>query len=218
MPKITEVSPQKKNPKRFNVYLDGVFAFGADEDLVVEQRLIVGKVIDPQNLDKIVFEAEVGRLMERMYRLLGLRLRSEKEIRDYIRNLSFKRKIKGDEEISDLVTERLIEKLKQKGMINDLEFAKIWLESRAKKRGLQLVKSELYKKGIDREIIESLLSNTTDTTDQETTAEALLEKRLPRWKGLSLIDQKKKSYEFLIRRGFEYDIVKKVVEKSLEIR
>ena len=34
--KITQVERQKKNPKRFNVYLDGVFSFGADEDLIVD--------------------------------------------------------------------------------------------------------------------------------------------------------------------------------------
>ena len=43
MSKITSVEPQKKNPKRFSIFLDGEFAFGADEDLVVDKRLVVAK-------------------------------------------------------------------------------------------------------------------------------------------------------------------------------
>ena len=57
MPKITSVEPQKKNLRRFNVYLDGEFAFGADEDLVVNKRLVVGKEISKEDLEKILFEA-----------------------------------------------------------------------------------------------------------------------------------------------------------------
>ena len=85
MGKITSVEPQKKNPKRFNVFIDGEFAFGADEDLVVNYRLIPGKNIDSQVFKKLLSEAEVGKLMERMYNLFSIRQRSEKEVRDYLK-------------------------------------------------------------------------------------------------------------------------------------
>src|SRR3989338_2417073 len=144
--KITEVSPQKKNLKRFNVFLDGVFAFGADEDLIVDRRLLVGKILNTEDLEKLLFEAEVGKLMERMYGLFNIRQRSEKEIKDYLRNLSFKRKIKDSEEISVQAIELLVSKLKQKRLLNDKEFATSWFEARSKKKGLQAIKAELYKK------------------------------------------------------------------------
>ena len=137
MSKITLVEPQKKNPHRFNIYLDGVFGFGADEDTVVKFRLVPGKVIEPTDLEKILFETEVGKLMGRMYNLFSIRMRSEKEVRDYIRNLSFKRKfrsraksklveqeVKEPEEISQVVVESLIQNLKNKGLLNDEVFAK----------------------------------------------------------------------------------------------
>ena len=111
--KITQVDQQKRNPRRFNVYLDGQFGFGVDEDLIVDRRLIIGKELSPADLEKILFETEVGKLMVRVYTLLNIRLRTEKEIRDYMRALSFKRKVKGDDEISEMVIESLIEKLKQ---------------------------------------------------------------------------------------------------------
>lgn len=218
MSKITSVEQQKKNPKRFNVFLDGEFGFGADEDLVVEWRLIPGKLLDTSDVEKLLFEAEVGKLMERMYRLFGLRQRSEREIRNYLKNLSFKRKIKDQEEISESAVELLINKLKQKRLLNDEEFAKSWVEARrkSKQKGIRALKAELYQKGIDRQIIEEVLADELEGTEEQLVAQAL-EKKMRVWKNLSKLELKKKVYEFLLRRGFEYEIVKKIVNKIIEL-
>lgn len=220
MQTITSVEPQKKNSKRFNVFLDGQFAFGADEDLVVNQRLIPGKVIEPRGLDKLLFESEVGKLMERMYGLFSVRGRSEKEIRDYLKNLSFKRKIKDQDEISQVSMDLIIERLKQKEMLNDLEFAKAWVQSRrrSKQKGINALKAELYQKGISKEIIEEVLGQELSGENEELSEEKLavkaLEKKLKSWKNLEPQKLKQKSLEFLMRKGFDYEIVKTVLDKN----
>lgn len=168
-------------------------------------------------MEKLLFEAEVGKLMERMYRLFNIRQRSEKEVRDYLRNLSFKRKIKGKEEISETAIELLIQKLKQKRLLDDQEFAKAWVEARKKKKGPRVLKQELFQKGIYREIIEQVLSDEGKVTGQEETADQLLKKKMRVWKDLPALEFKKKAYEFLIRRGFEYEIVKDIIEKLSKI-
>lgn len=215
MPKVTEVSSQKKNPKRYNVFLDGQFAFGADEDLVVNHRLLPGKEVSPADLEKLLFEAEVGKLIERMYRLFNVRARSEKEIRDYLRNLSFKRKLQGDEEISELTVEQLIDRLKKKGLLNDELFAEAWVDARrrSKKKGVKVLQSELMQKGIDREVVEKVLAE--NQVDEEKLAKEALEKKLKIWDNLPPLEFKKKASDFLLRRGFAYEIVKGVVDKFL---
>jgi regulatory protein len=218
MPKITSVKPQKKNPRRFNIFLDGQFGFGADEDLVVDHRLVVGKIIESGELEEILFDGEVGKLMERVYGLSNIRMRSEKEIRNYLKTLSFKRKVKGEEEISPIVIESTIDKAINKGLINDLEFAKAWVESRSKKKGPQIIKRELFQKGIDREIIEEVISEQVTGYSQERTAEKLLERKERIWKNLPILEFKKKALDFLIRRGFEYSLSKDVVEKLAKLR
>jgi regulatory protein len=224
MPKITSVEPQKKNPQRFNVFIDEQFAFGADEDLIVAHRLVVGKNIDPQDLNKLLYEAEVGKLMERMYGLFSVRQRSEREVRDYLRNLSFKRKVKGKEEISDSSIDLLIERLKQKGLLNDLEFARSWVEARrkSKQKGVRALQAELYQKGIDRGIVEEVLDQESIVMGQELSEEELakqaLEKKLRSWKNLEPQELKKKAIEFLLRRGFEYSLVRSVVENLFRMR
>lgn len=215
MPKITSLEPQK-NSHRFNIYLDGQFSFGADEDLVVEHRLVVGKNLALEDLEKLLFEAEVGKLMERMYGLFSIRQRSEKEIRDYLTNLSFKRKVKVQEEISVQVIELLISKLKQKRLLNDAEFAQSWFDARSKIKGIKVIKGELFKKGIDKEIIKEVISSKSSDIEQESVVSKLMEKRWPRLLNFPPLERKKRAYEFLLRRGFEYDLVKAVIEKKIE--
>ncbi|OGE14492.1 hypothetical protein A3F00_03985 [Candidatus Daviesbacteria bacterium RIFCSPHIGHO2_12_FULL_37_11] len=215
--KITQVEPQKSKG-RFNIFLDGQFAFGADEDLVVDNRLVIGKEIAQEDLGKILQEAEVGKLMERMYRLFNIRQRSEKEILDYLKNLSFKRKLKGQEEISLIICTTTVGQLKKKGLINDKEFARSWIESRSKKRGKKLIKMELLQKGISRDIVEDILndSNHFNKVSEEQVAENLLQKKVKVWKNLPEMEMKKKSTDFLLRRGFEYPVAKLTIEKLLK--
>ena len=218
--KITAVEPQKKRKGRFNIFLDGKFAFGADEDSVVNNRLITGKDISTENLEKILFEVEIGKLMERMYRLFSIRQRSEKEIRDYLKILSFRNKIKDEEELSDVVIETLITNLKKKGLINDEIFAREWVNARqrSKQKGRTAIKSELIQKGIDKEIIENVLLESGGEEKEKLLAVQSLEKKARVWKGLEELEFKKKAIDFLIRRGFDYSLAKEVVIQFLNKR
>lgn len=212
MPRVS-LERQKRNPQRYNVFLDGVFAFGADEDLVVNFRLLPGKEIQEQDLEKLLYEAEVGKLMERMYRLFNVRQRSEKEVRDYFRRLNFKRKIEQWDQVSGLVVGQVVERLKSKGMINDEIFARSWVDARrrSKRKGLIALKVELTQKGVDRETINQVLSE--EVVDEEKMARESLEKKLKSWQNLPKIEFKKKAYQYLLRQGFEYGIITNVVEK-----
>lgn len=226
MPKITSVEPQKRSAsrrtKRFNVFLDGEFAFGADEDLVVEHRLVPGKVLDTSDVEKLLFEAEVGKLMERMYRWFSLRQHSEKEVRNYFRVKNQESRIKGKEQISQLAIDALIENLKKKDMVNDLEFAKAWTEARrsSKQKGIRAIKAELFQKGIDKEIIEEALrlaDARSGQVSEEDLAKLALEKKMRSWKNLDPQKFRQKAIEFLLRKGFEYNVAKEAVEKTAKL-
>ncbi len=217
--KITSVEPQtlqlRSGYKRFNIFLDGQFAFGADEDLVVEKRLVPGKLLTPSEVKQLLVEAEVGKLMEKMYRWFEIRQRSEKEVKDYFRIKNLELRIKGKETVSDLSVESVIATLKRKGILNDLQFAKAWIDARSKKKGIRVIKQELFQKGISKEIIEEI-SNKMQDTNWEEVASKLLEKKLRVWRNLEPLKLKKKAFDFLMRRGFEYDVVSDAIEKILE--
>ena len=223
--KISQVERQKKNSKRFNIYLDGKFAFGADEDSLVDHRLIVGKELSQEEFERVLFATEVGKLMERMYGLFSVRGRSEKEVRDYLRQLNFKRKLKDKEALSDTVMDALIERLKQKDFLNDERFANEWIHARrnSKQKGINAIKSELYQKGIEREIIERLLDprlreddNDSEYESEEKLAMQSLEKKVKNIEILEDPREKQRILGFLMRKGFSYDISRSVIEVFLK--
>ena len=103
--------------------------------------------------------------------------------------------------------------------MSDEQFAKAWVQSRrkSKKKGKIALKAELYQKGIDKEIIDEILDETTPESEEQLAQEAL-EKKMKVWENLPSLDLKKKAYEFLMRRGFEYEIVRQVTENLIKRR
>lgn len=218
MPRITLVEPQLRNPHRFNIFLDGEFAFGCDEDLIVEKRLVVGKELTTLEVEQLIQEAEIGKLMEKMYRLFSIRQRSEKEVKDYFRVKNQESRVKGKEAISNLALELVIKKLKQKGLLNDLEFAKSWIEARRRSRqkGDRLIKLELSQKGVAKEIIGEAFSLQLSAISEEDLAMKAMEKKMRVWKDLSKLEFKKKAYQYLGRKGYDFETISTIIEKSLQ--
>lgn len=156
----------------------------------------------------------VDKLIQHLDKLFSVRARSEKEIRDYFKAKNYKLKIKNKEQITDSLIDLAIKRLKEQNLINDLQFARLWAESRSRKYGPQRIKQELFQKGIDRDLIDEVtLKQATGNSEQ--VAHQALEKKMKSWKNLPILKFKKKAYDFLLRRGFEYEIVKSVVEKYI---
>lgn len=116
----------------------------------------------------------------------------------------------GFEKITiDLTIDRLLE---QK-FLNDIEFAKSWIESRQKYKGKSkfILKRELQKKGIEEEIIEKLLN---ESEDDFKVAKDLFERKKGRYEHLPKMGFKAKISQYLGRRGFSWDIIKEVLKES----
>lgn len=148
------------------------------------------------------------KLIERVYRLLSIRDRSEKEIRDYIKRRNFNFKMKGRDLITEIEVEEVLAKLKEKGLINDERFAEAWVQSRSRKYGPIKIKQELAQKGIRN--FELQIQNELEVASQ------LLERKIQSWKDLESLELKKKALDFLLRRGFEFSVAEEVVEKFIK--
>ena len=128
-----------------------------------------------------------------------------KEIRD---------KLKKKEFAKDLIDE-VIEDLKRVNLIDDYDFASAWIRDRVSNnpRGKAILKQELWKKGIKKEIIEKALKEYFKNVDEELNlAKKLMEKRKKRYANLEKNVAKRRMMDFLLRRGFSYDIVKQVLK------
>lgn len=147
-------------------------------------------------------------LLDKCYRYLGVRLRSEHEIRLYLQ------KRKQPENI----IEKIIDILKQKRFVNDREFVTWWVEQRSfhKQKGNMLLKNELLQKGISNDIITSVLEE--EPIDELELAKKALSSKEKVLSRLNHEERYKKAILFLQRRGFSYSVSKKAFEewKSME--
>jgi regulatory protein len=206
MPQITDIKLQR-NKKRFNIYLDEKFAFGIDAETLAKADLKINQIISEEKVQELVKEDDFLKAYERVLKFFSYRPRSEKELHDW-----FKRKEVGEE------TQKLIlKKLESLGFINDKEFAKWWIEQRKTFHpgGQRLLKLELFKKGISREIVDSILTE-EGPVDELSVAKKVVEKKLKVWRGLPKEALRRKLTGVLARRGFSWDIIKEILKDETD--
>ncbi len=141
------------------------------------------------------------------YRVLGYRARSEKELRNKILEKGYSRK----------ATNSVIAELKREGLINDKKFGQHWIKTRLENnaRSLLVIKRELLLKGIDKEIVESLLDDFNQDFDEEKVVRRLIDSRMRVVRGLDPEKVKHRLYGFLKRRGFSSQIILKILSDVL---
>lgn len=201
MPTITKIK-QQKDEKRVNVYLDGKFAFGISLEAAVKHGLEKGKHLTQEFIDNLRDEAEEEKVYNRILRFATLRPRSEKEIRDWFRR---KKVLPG-------VIKPVFNRLKRAGLVDDEAFAKWWVEQRAefRQKSRRILGMELRQKGVARETIAKALES-VDIPHEVELAKKAAEKKLRTLRG-DFDERRKRLSEFLARRGFFWDTIKKVVE------
>ena len=150
-------------------------------------------------------EKQKSRAKNNAYALLRQRPRSVYEIRNRL-------KLKGCDEA---VIEEVVASLKRTGDLNDEKFAQFWVESRMHMNpaGDVVLKHELKTNGVSDEIIEAALIEKAGKYDEYEIAFNMAKERFERLKKLDRQKAMKRVYDFLLRRGFKYDNVRRVIER-----
>jgi regulatory protein len=212
--KITELSPQKNNPSRFNLFVDEQFFLGVSATGVAKYNLYKGKDIDQSTLDEIVIQEIYQRFLDRTVEYLSRTVKTERDVRRYLRQLNFKKKGKWfDENIVldwDSLYERVIEQLRKYKYIDDQRFAQLFLESRAKSkpRSTSFIVSELVSKGVDRKIAQEIVGS-SEVSNEDLIVKVYSKKF--KQQPLDLMDRKK--VDFLRRKGFNWDEISKLADR-----
>ena len=203
MATITAIKSQK-NQKRLNIYLDDKFGFGIDLENYMKLGLKVEQELTEEEVEKIVKKAECQKALDKLLRFVTLRPGSEKEIKDW-----FKRR-----KVHESLHKELFNRLNRLELTDDEKFAEWWVEQRQtfKPKSLRILNNELRIKGIKKETIKEVLGKTN--VDEEKIARQLFEKKEYKWKNLPKREAKQKAYEYLARKGFDWEIVKKIVDQT----
>jgi regulatory protein len=133
---------------------------------------------------------------------LSFRRRTEKQVREKLKKKEFDEK----------TIKATIDKLKEFDLINDLEFATSWVKDRLalKPRGKKLLKQELWKKGIRKDIIDQVTEELCQNEDKS--ALQLVEKIKKRYKNLEPKVARRRMFSLLLRRGFSYETVNRALQ------
>ena len=190
--KITALSLQKRNRQRVNVFLDGEFAFGLAR--IVAAWLKVGQEISDEKIVQLQAEDEREVAHQQALKFISYRPRAEAEVRQNLQKHN----------VSEENIDQVVERLRKSNLLNDENFARIWVENRSemRPRGRRALAYELRQRGVDTKTIERTLAS----IDEEELAYRAAHKRAGKLKDLEWKAFRQKMYRFLSQRGFNYEV------------
>lgn len=198
---ITEISYQKRNKSRVNVYVDGEFYGGMSALVVAENRLRTGTVTDEERMRELMYLSEMELASDAAIKLVSRALKTERELRRYLEG----------KEYSPRVVDEVVNKLISYSYINDHEYAAAYAATYSSVHGKKKLSFDLRGKGVKADIIDKVLSQYYDERD---TAMGLAVKYV---KGKTLDRKTRKNLSnFLYSKGFEWDLYDGVISEIFE--
>jgi regulatory protein len=209
--KITAISVQARDKDRVNVAVDGKYRLSLDILQLGDLGIKIGNEYTEDEMMALEEESQFGKLYGRAFEYALMRPRSQREVKDYLYRKTRDTRTKlgaVKKGVSVQLTERVFERLVQKGYIDDEKFAAFWIENRNQRKGTSMRKlsAELSAKGVDRTIIERLLQE-TDREDTNELQKIIAKKR-------SRYDDEQKFMAYLARQGFSYDDIKEALREQ----
>ena len=211
---ITQITSGVRDPNRVNVFINGRYTLSLDIRQVVDLHIKVGKKLSQDELQDLHKASEFGKLYKRALEWALSRPHSIWETREYLRRRQLHRiqnnhkriqdELKPLPEIQDETLNLVLNRLIEKGYVDDRIFAKYYVENRFVKKGIsqRRLELELRKKQVPDNIIKDVLSNST--RDEKTELLKIIQKKRHKYNDQKLIN-------YLVRQGFKYDLVKEAV-------
>lgn len=120
--------------------------------------------------------------------------------------------------IPDGVSNPVLDRLTEVGLVDDDAFARAWVASRQRRRpqGRRGLQAELLKRGVHRDIVTAVLEDTLNAEDALAAAQRALAPKTAQLRGLAPDAAQRKAAQFLLRRGFDYETARLAVERALK--
>ena len=207
MARVTSIQPLGRNGRKVAVTLEDGATFTVLASVARGHGLLAGQELAPEVVAAILQRDQQAGAMASALRLLGLRPRSEAELRKHLARRRCDRTI----------VESTVVRLKELGYLDDAAFASHWREARERlsPRGAQTLRRELLSKGLSREIAEEAVKD--GMTDEENAWRAA-EQRSRRLAAADYSTFRKKLTAFLEYRGFPSDVVRRTVQRAWDSR
>lgn len=188
---ITAIEPRRKGLSQ--LYIDGEAAVKIDTLVLALSKLSPGDEISDEELHELIEKSDARRASEKALYLLEHRNHSKKELTDKILRSGTSRE----------AAVAAAERMEEIGLVDDENFARSYAEElfERKKFGARRVKQELYRKGIDPNIIENMIYEFSGDSSEK--IQAILAKKYPLWAEDEKV--KRRAIAALQRMGYGFD-------------
>ena len=208
MKKITKIEQQKRKKNRVSLYLNETFFCGIPKELIAKLDLFKGKEVDEIEMKSLIVEKEIADAKQKVLRLLNRKMYSEKEIRDKLRK----------KDVEDSISKIVIRDLKEISLIDDYAYTQAFVSDviRLKPQASFKIAYELKQKGVRQTIINKVFHEAHIVEEDASRAIKIGKQKLARMK--SIRDKKtlkRRLYNFLLRRGFSYEVIRDTLDKLL---
>ena len=114
------------------------------------------------------------------------------------------------------VSSSVLDSLELQGLLNDLEFAKIWSESRRRQKKLSsgVIIQELRTKGVAQDIIDEVMQE-SDPYEEYAMAYALAERKYRSCAHLDEMVIYRRVHSLLARKGFSHQVTTRILKELL---
>ena len=169
--KITRIAVQKKNPKRVNIYLDGIYSFSLYRDNAA--WLEIGQILSDEKIKKLLEKDQKTEVYTKAVDYIAYKPRTVWETKKRLQSAGY----------DEILINETVSQLVENGLLNDQEFAAQWVEERQlyKNKSKRVLMYELRQKGIPDNLIQSAVEDIDDFQSAYEVAES----RLSRFSGIN---------------------------------
>lgn len=198
--RIEKYELTKKNI--YNVYLSSGEVLELNGKVITDNELLIKKEIDNELYDKLKRDNMVCLLMDTSVKYIDRRLRSIKELRDYLKN----------KEEDTTITEEVINKLIDNKYLDDDRFTKAFIKDKLNftNWGDYKIKNELKRLGVNDEIIYNNMTSIDDNIYYER-MNKIIDKDISTNKKYNGIKLKNKIYNHLLTLGYSKEKVISII-------
>mgnify|MGYP004500596241 FL=1 len=198
--KIEKYELTKKNI--YNVYLSNGEVLELNGKVITDNELLIKKEIDNELYDKLKRDNTICMLMDTSVKYIDRRLRSIKELKDYLKN----------KEEDTIIIEEVIDKLIDNKYLDDDRFTKAFIKDKLNftNWGDYKIKNELKRLGVNEEIIYNNISNIDNNIYYERISK-IIDKDISTNKKYNGIKLKNKIYNHLLTLGYSKEKVISII-------
>lgn len=197
---VTKVEPVSKN--RYKVEVDGEFAFVLYRRELSHYQIREECEVSEESFEQIKKEVIIKRAKLRAMHLLNDMDRTESQLRTKLRQSCY----------TEDVVEAALAYVKSFGYIDDLDYAKRYIQNRQNQKSKRELCAQLVGKGIERELIELAMEECYTGEDDEIEAiRRLAAKRKYHFRDATREEQQKQMAYFM-RKGFSYENIRRALD------